>query len=172
MATASTEAEEEATAALIIENKSSGKKSKSRRHDSSDSDRLESEKKKKKSKKEHRHKEHRKNKEIKDHKEKNNEHDIPTSSSTTSIEKINSESQNETSSIIPASTSVNKVDFFANLLAMEKNKMTGSVHTLGKKEVEEKKTGVWICRKCSTSNLNNSHQCHKCHILKKMTEYR
>lgn len=65
------------------------------------------------------------------------------------------------------------VDFFASLTALENLKPSvGTVHTVGKKPDAEKKTGRWDCPKCSTSNMNNAHQCHKCKAIKRMTEYR
>ena len=68
---------------------------------------------------------------------------------------------------------ISHIDFFASLTAVENKKpAVGTVHTVGKKPEAEKKTGSWNCPKCSTSNMNNSHQCHKCKAIKRMTEYR
>lgn len=68
---------------------------------------------------------------------------------------------------------IKKIDFFASLKALESLKpAVGTIHTVAKKIEAEKKTGSWICPKCSTSNMNNSHQCHKCRAIKRMTEYR
>ena len=74
-------------------------------------------------------------------------------------------------SVVPVP--VTKVDFFASLVALESLKpAVGTIHTVAKKIEAEKKTGSWTCPKCSTSNMNNSHQCHKCKAIKRMTEYR
>ena len=148
---------------------------KNSRHDSDSDNDLERRSRKKGSKKSNR--EHKETKERREKKQKINsgrDSDRSQVSVRTEVVETDPKSTQDLTAIATApAVLLTKADFFASLTALESLKpAVGTIHTVAKKMEAEKKTGSWLCPKCSTSNMNNSHQCHKCRAIKRMTEYR